>query len=91
MNAGRQPQLYFYRDDSKIEVDLLDMTNPTATELVEIKSSATYRSSFTRHLASVGNLIGVDVANQSVVMNADKTVMVGGRTVWSMRDWLLRE
>ena len=91
MNAGRQPQLYFYRDDSKIEVDLLDMTNPTATELVEIKSSATYRSSFTRHLASVGNLIGVDVANQSVVMNADKTVMVGGRTVWSMRGWLLRE
>ena len=91
MNAGRQPQLFFYRDDSKIEVDLLDMTKPLEPELVEIKSSATYRQSFTRHLASVGNLIGVDAVHQAVVMNSDKTATVGDRTVWSMGDWLLRE
>lgn len=91
INSGKQPQLFFYRDDSKIEVDLLDMTNPLEPELVEVKSSATYRSSFTRHLARVGDLIGADVANQAVVMNVDKTATVGGRTVWSMEDWLLRE
>ncbi|WP_235810812.1 ATP-binding protein [Tractidigestivibacter scatoligenes] len=91
INSGKQPQLFFYRDDSKIEVDLLDMTNPLEPELVEVKSSATYRSSFTRHLARVGDLVGADVANQAVVMNVDKTATVGGRTVWSMEDWLLRE
>lgn len=91
INSSKQPQLFFYRDDSKIEVDLLDMTNPLEPELVEVKSSATYRSSFTRHLARVGDLVGADVANQAVVMNVDKTATVGGRTVWSMEDWLLRK
>ncbi len=30
-------------------------------------------------------------AHQAVVMDAEKTAMVGGRTVRSMEDWLLRE
>lgn len=90
-NAGRQPQLFFYRDDSKIEVDLVDFTNANKPELVEIKSSATFRPSFTRHLSHVGELLHIGNESQSVVMNAEETTVVGGRTIWSMRDWLLRE
>lgn len=90
LNAGRQPQLFFYRDDSKIEVDLVDMTDASALELVEIKSSATYRPAFARHLSHVGELLGVDTSDQSIVMDASETTVVNGRKVWSMTDWLLR-
>ena len=90
-NAGRQPQLFFYRDDSKIEVDLVDFTNASKPELVEIKSSATFRPSFSRHLSHVGELLHIDNESQSVVMNAEETTVVGGRTIWSMRDWLMRD
>ena len=90
-NAGRQPQLFFYRDDSKIEVDLVDLTNVSKLELVEIKPSATFRPSFTRHLSHVGELLHIDNESQSVVMNAEETTVVGGRTIWSMRDWLMRD
>jgi predicted AAA+ superfamily ATPase len=90
-NAGRQPRLFFYRDDSKIEVDLVDITDSSRPELVEIKSSATFRPSFTRHLSHVGELLHIGSDAQSVVMNAEETTVVGDRTIWSMRDWLLRE
>ncbi len=90
-NAGRQPRLFFYRDDSKIEVDLVDITDSSRPELAEIKSSATFRPSFTRHLSHVGELLHIDNESQSVVMNAEETTVVGGRTIWSMREWLLRE
>lgn len=90
-NAGRQPRLFFYRDDSKIEVDLVDITDASKSELVEIKSSATFRPSFTRHLSHVGELLSIGNESQSVVMNVDETSVVGNRTIWSMRDWLLRK
>lgn len=90
LNAGSVPELFFYRDDSKIEVDLVDMTERSRPELVEIKSSATYRSSFTRHLAHVGGLLGIDVSGQMVIMDSEATTSVGGRTIWSFEDWLLR-
>ena len=91
LNAGRNPSLFFYRDDSKIEVDLVDTTDPAHPELVEIKSSATYRATFMRHLPSVGESLGIRSDGQAVVMQSETTETVHDRRVWAMRDWLLRE
>lgn len=91
LNAGRNPSLFFYRDDSKIEVDLVDTTDPAHPELVEIKSSATYRATFMRHLPSVGESLGIRPDGQAVVMQSETTETVHDRRVWAMRDWLLRE
>ena len=70
-NAGRVPQLYFYRDDEKREVDLVDMTIPGAEELVELKSSETYRPAYAKHLAPVGDIIGVPSERRYVVDRAE--------------------
>lgn len=43
LNAGREPDLYFYRDENKAEVDLVDLTDPDRAFLAEIKSSQTYQ------------------------------------------------
>lgn len=60
VNNGRKPELYFYRDSNGVEVDLVEATDRRNVELVEIKSSMTYRSSFLRHLNSVGEKLSID-------------------------------
>ena len=48
LNANQEPQLFFYRDASKVEVDLLDFTDPNNRMLIEIKSGQTYHDRFAR-------------------------------------------
>ena len=88
LGSGKIPELYFYRDAQGAEVDLLDMTHHGGPSMFEIKSSRTFRSSFTRHLDSVGELIGVDRAHRAVVTRCDASTEVAGEKIWSAADWL---
>jgi predicted AAA+ superfamily ATPase len=90
LHAGRSPELFFYRDDSKIEVDLVDLTDRSAPELVEIKSTTTFKIDLVRHLKSVGNALGVPEKGRGVVMRSDASHVVGDNTIWSAHDWLMR-
>ena len=87
LNAGRVPDLYFYRDSNGVEVDLLDMTDASAPQLYEVKSSRTFRKSFLKHLDSVGELLRVELASRSVIMRGDSTTKVSGSTIWTVADW----
>lgn len=87
LNAGRVPNLYFYRDSNGVEVDLLDMTDASAPQLYEVKSSSTFRKSFLKHLDSVGELLHVEPDSRSVIMRGDSTTEVSGSTIWSVADW----
>lgn len=86
-NAGEVPELYFYRDSSGIEVDLIDATDADTFNLIEIKSSQTYQSSFSRNLKSVANDISKPV-KMSVVMRTDISSKESDVAVWSAEDWL---
>lgn len=88
LGSGKIPELYFYRDAQGAEVDLLDMTHHGSPSMFEIKSSRTFRSNFTRHLDSVGELIGVDRAHRAVVTRCDASTEVDGEKIWSAADWL---
>ena len=90
LNEGRNPELYFYRDDSKIEVDLVDVTDRAAPELVEVKSTTTYKPDLARHLGSVGDALRIPVEGRSVVMRSDASHTVNGVKHWSAHDWLMR-
>lgn len=89
LNALRSPELYFYRDDSKIEVDLVDVTR-SPTVLAEVKSGQTYRPGFARHVRSV---------NASLSLSASEVVVYGGQgafrdgdvSVYGIREWLLEK
>lgn len=87
LNAGRVPDLYFYRDSNGVEVDLLDVTDASAPQLYEVKSSRTFRKSFLKHLDSVGELLRVELASRSVIMRGDSTTKVSDSTIWSVADW----
>ena len=90
LHAGRNPELYFYRDDSKIEVDLVDVTDRAAPELVEIKSTTTYKPDLARHLGSVGDALGISEEGQGVVMRSDASHVVNGIKHWAAHEWLMR-
>lgn len=88
LNHGEVPELFFYRDDSKIEVDLCDMTDHSAPELIEVKSSATYHHDYARHLGKVGELLGIPSEMRSVVLRVDKSYVSQGVKVRSIIDEL---
>lgn len=88
LNAGRDPDLYFYRDDNKVEVDLVDMTDADHGLLAEIKSSQTYRSGFSRHLRVVGDEIGIPAERRFVVERAEGDFDADGVQVRNIATWL---
>lgn len=90
LHAGLKPELYFYRDDSKIEVDLVDVTDRVAPELIEIKSTTTFKADLARHLGGVGAALGIPEEGRGVVMRSDESHMVNGTKFWSASDWLMR-
>ena len=90
LHAGHNPELYFYRDDSKIEVDLVDMTNRMAPELAEIKSTTTFKTDLARHLGSVGDALGIPEEGRGVVMRSDTSHVVNGVKHWAAHEWLMR-
>lgn len=61
-HQGVTPELYFYRDDSKAEIDLLDFTN--TPRAIEVKSGMTYRHAFARHLTAIAPELGISPENR---------------------------
>lgn len=90
MHTDRNPELYFYRDDSKVEVDLVDKTDRVAPELVVIKSTTTFKADLAHHLGSVGDVLGIPEEGRGVVMRSDESHMVNGIKFWSADDWPMR-
>ena len=86
LNRLRTPKLYFYRDDSKIEVDLMDCTEKP-TLLVEVKSGQTYRGTFARHIRTVSDLLRSQTHGMVVYggegLFADGDVQVCGAREWA--------
>lgn len=63
------------------------MTDASAPQLYEVKSSRTFRKSFLKHLDSVGELLNVEPDSRSVIMRGGGTMEVNGSTIWTVADW----
>ncbi len=68
-NQGERARLHFWRDSNGQEVDLVVENGMQANRLglVEIKSSQTYHSDFSKSLRQVGQLLGARVERKMVV------------------------
>ena len=89
-NTLIRPNLMFYRDDSKIEVGLVDATDTSRSLLCEIKPRQTYRSSFTRNLRTIGRMPGLENATLNVVYGGEGAFVDEGVSVFGIREWLIR-
>ena len=90
LNAGDEPVLYFYRDDAKREVDLLDCTHAAEPQAVEIKAGETYRHQFARHLTAVSDELGIAEDRRCVVYRGEMNYRVDGVQIAPARDFLLQ-
>lgn len=88
LNADEEPRLFFYRDESKVEVDLLDFTDDAHRRLVEIKSGQTYHDRFATHLSTVGKRLEVSPEEWYVVARVESSYQAKGAKVRSAEDWL---
>ena len=88
LNCAEDPRLFFYRSDSGIEVDLLDFTNDSTPMAIEVKSGQTYKDAFARHLASVGDALGIDARQRLVVCRVQDSFQAKDAAVMSAGDWL---
>lgn len=90
LNEGVRPELYFYRDDSKREIDLLDFTNSSHPRAVEIKSSRTYHDKYARHLQTVCDEIGIGREGRCVVARVESSFETEACSVVAAQDELAR-
>ncbi len=89
LGVGKQPEIYFYRDDSKREIDLLDFTYSDKRQAIEIKSSRTYHDKYAKHLSAVCDELGIDQDNRFVVARVDSSYRAKDCKVVAARDWLM--
>ncbi len=88
LSQGREPQLYFYRDDSKREIDLIDATMPGQMRAAEVKSSRTYHNEYARQLNAVCDEIGIDTTRRFVVTRVDASYRAQTCNVAAAQTWL---
>ena len=69
-NAGLDNNMYFYRDKSQHEVDLM-LEDGTSIDAYEIKSATVFHDSFFRNLAYLRKLYGDDIRSAKVVYDGE--------------------
>lgn len=71
LNKGEDPRLFFYRDSHGNEVDLV-IQNGSELMPVEIKSSQTWHSSFTKGIDYLEKLLPEKTEQVTVIYGGDK-------------------
>ena len=68
-NIGREPNLYFYREQSGIEVDAI-MMEGTSLHLYEMKAGKTFRHDFMENMNTLKNKMG-DISASTVIYDGE--------------------
>ncbi len=79
-NIAKDPNLYFYRENSGREVDIVQET-PDGLDIFEVKAGATYQTDFTKNLKYLQNLLP-NVKNSTVIYNGETQ----GKNLLNIRD-----
>lgn len=69
-NADESPDMYFYRENSGREVDVM-MANGTAYDIFEIKSAKTFSPDFLTNINYLTALLGDKIAHKTVIYDGD--------------------
>ena len=69
-NKGKNEDIYFYRDQSQREIDLIRI-RPEGIEAYEIKSGQTYNSEYFKNLDYLKKLLGEQLLRTMVVYDGD--------------------
>lgn len=79
-NIAKEPNIYFYRENSGREVDIIEET-PLGLNIYEVKAGATFQTNFTKNLKYLQNLLP-NVKSTTVIYNGEKQ----GNNLLNIRD-----
>lgn len=71
-NQGHEPHLFFYRDRSQREVDVVDMLPDNNIDAYEIKSGKTYNADYFKNLKYLRSLMGERLYKTMVVYDGEQ-------------------
>lgn len=71
-NQGKQPQLYFYRDQRQHEVDLIDETQDGSLRAYEIKAGKTFRQDYFSQLTYLRSVLGDKLISTQVIYDGEQ-------------------
>ncbi len=85
LNAGLTPGLYFWRDNSGQEIDVLCETTQ-GLQAIEIKSGSTYACDWVQSLKKWQSLTGTDALDLSIVYGGTNNFERESIKVWGWKD-----
>lgn len=83
---GRRAKLYYWRDSSNKEVDLIIERGAAPADIIEVKSSATYNPRFFKSLGELGELMGVPTTHRHVVYAGNESFATSMGNVVALAD-----
>jgi len=88
MNKGEKPNLFFYRDQSQREIDVI-CPKAQFLEAYEIKSSMSYNREFFKQLAYIRQLLPGRVMRSAVIYDGDSQQDKPIEGLWNFRNFRL--
>ena len=82
-NAGRESNLFFYRDSNKNEIDLLMLSGRSA-DGYEIKSASTFHPDFTTRLTKMQDYVKGEIGTRAVIYNGS---LENGQSEVQLHNW----
>lgn len=79
-NTAKEPNLYFYRENSGREVDIIEET-PDGLNIYEVKAGATFQTDFTKNLKYLQKLLP-NIQTSAVIYNGETQ----GRSLLNIRN-----
>ncbi|MEG2068123.1 MAG: DUF4143 domain-containing protein, partial [Tannerellaceae bacterium] len=90
INLGKEPKLYFYRDQSQREIDVIRM-QAQSLEVFEIKSAMSLNRDFFKHLNYFKGLLGDRVTRSAVIYDGTNLTNQPIDGVYNFRNFRLDE
>lgn len=88
LNKGKDPNLYFYRDKSQKEVDLL-LTNANDIQACEIKSGQSFHKEFFKGIDYLTGIFGERLTKTAVIFDGQDEVHLEKNGVYNFRNFHL--
>jgi predicted AAA+ superfamily ATPase len=85
-NKGLTEDIYFYRDSSGLEVDLLVGTGSGKYQAIEIKAGETINSSFFANLRKLAELLPANIEKSALIFGGEENYEREGINVMSWRE-----
>lgn len=85
LNAGEQPDIYFWRDNTGHEIDIIQET-PAGLQPVEIKSGSTYTPDWLSGLKKWVTLAGTESVKPLILYGGDQSNPRQDIELWSWKD-----